>query len=62
MVFESYNLNSEGMMHALWQLREAGWFKNAKGFIFGRPAMYESLYEISYEEIVCSVLGELGYQ
>lgn len=58
--FESYNLNSEGMMHALWQLREAGWFKNAKGFIFGRPAMYESLYEISYEEIVCSVLGELG--
>lgn len=56
---ESYCLNSEGMMHALWQLREAGWFKYAKGFIFGRPAMYEPLYDITYDEIILSVLGEL---
>lgn len=57
---ESYILNTEGMVRALWQLKEAGWFKHAKGFIFGRPALYESNYEISYREIVYSVLGELG--
>lgn len=57
---ESYNLNSEDMVHALWQLKEAGWFKNAKGFIFGRPAIYKSSYEASYMEVVFSVLGELG--
>ncbi|TAH68866.1 MAG: LD-carboxypeptidase [Anaerolineaceae bacterium] len=57
---ESFDLNSESMVRALWQLKEAGWFKNARGFIFGRPALYKSDYEISYEETVYSVLGELG--
>lgn len=56
---ESYCLSSEGMIRALWQLKEAGWFRNARGFIFGRPAIYESDYNISYEEAVYSVLGEL---
>ena len=47
------------MIRALWQLKEAGWFRNARGFRFGRPAIYESDYNISYEEVVYSVLGEL---
>lgn len=57
---ESYSLGSESMVRGLWQLKEAGWFKYAKGFIFGRPAMYNTDYEISYEEAINSVLGELG--
>lgn len=57
---ESYSLSSESLIRGLWQLKEAGWFKNARGFIFGRPAMYKSEYEISYEEAVVSVLQELG--
>ena len=40
--------------------KEAGWFRNAVGFIFGRPAMYEMIYDISYEEAVYSVLGDLS--
>ncbi len=57
---ESFDLSSGGMVRGLWQLREAGWFRHAKGFIFGRPAMYNTEYDISYEEAVFSVLGELG--
>ena len=57
---ESFNLSSGAMVRGLWQLREAGWFRNAKGFIFGRPAMYKTEYDISYEEAIYSVLGELG--
>jgi len=56
---ESYDLSSEDLTRGLWQLKEAGWFNHATGFVFGRPAMYESAYEISYEEAVLSVLGEL---
>lgn len=56
---ESYELNSAALTRGLWQLREAGWFNNAAGFVFGRPAMYEGIYDISYEEAVCSVLCDL---
>lgn len=56
---ESYDLGSAAMVRGLWQLKEAGWFKNAVGFVFGRPAMYDMAYDISYEEAICSVLDEL---
>lgn len=57
---ESYDLNSTSLIRGLWQLKEAGWFENAVGFIFGRPAMYNNFYDISYEEAVCTVLGDLN--
>lgn len=57
---ESYSLNSEEIVRGLWQLREAGWFKHAAGFIFGRPAMFDTHYDISYKEAAYSVLGEMG--
>ncbi|MGF7144982.1 muramoyltetrapeptide carboxypeptidase LdcA involved in peptidoglycan recycling [Anaerotaenia torta] len=57
---ESYELNTEAMIRGLWQLREAGWFEHACGFVFGRPCMYESHTDTSYGEAVLSVLGELG--
>jgi muramoyltetrapeptide carboxypeptidase LdcA involved in peptidoglycan recycling len=56
---ESYSLNSDSLMRGLWQLKEAGWFKYAKGFIFGRPAFYEENYGITYEEAVTSVLKDI---
>lgn len=57
---ESFDLGSEAMVRGLWQLKEAGWFRHAAGFIFGRPAMFRSYTDTSYEEAVLSVLGELG--
>lgn len=57
---ESFDLGSESLTRGLWQLKEAGWFRNAKGFIFGRPAMYHTAYDISYEEAVHAALGDLN--
>jgi muramoyltetrapeptide carboxypeptidase LdcA involved in peptidoglycan recycling len=57
---ESYDLGTEALIRGLWQLREAGWFEHTSGFIFGRPAMYKTYSDISYEEAVVSVLGELN--
>ncbi len=56
---ESFALNSEQLTLGLWHLREAGWFEGASGFVFGRPAMYESYTGIAYEEALHSVLDEL---
>lgn len=56
---ESFDLGSEALTRALWQLKEAGWFKSAAGFVFGRPAMFPADSDTTYEEVVLSVLGEL---
>lgn len=57
---ESFDLNSERLYLGLWQMKETGWFDTAKGFIFGRPALYESSYDICYNETLLSALGELN--
>ncbi|MNI62633.1 L,D-carboxypeptidase A [compost metagenome] len=57
---ESYDLSGEQLVRALWQLKEAGWFENVKGFIFGRPAMYSSCYDLDYYECIKRVLLELN--
>jgi muramoyltetrapeptide carboxypeptidase LdcA involved in peptidoglycan recycling len=57
---ESYDLGSEALVRGLWQLREAGWFEHASGFVFGRPAMYKTYSDTTYEEAVVSVLGKLN--
>ncbi len=56
---ESFDLGSEALVRGLWQLKEAGWFEHAAGFIFGRPAMYHSDTDTAYAEAVQDVLGEL---
>lgn len=57
---ESCDLSSEQVIRGLWQLREAGWFKYAKGFIFGRPVYRNSSCDISYEAAIRSSLDSLG--
>ena len=56
---ESFNLQAPALTLALGQLREAGWFRYAKGFVFGRPTFYDDNESSSYEEVVLSVLGEM---
>ncbi len=56
---ESFALDSERLTMALWHLREAGWFRNVKGFVFGRPCFFSSNTETTYEEAVLNSLGEL---
>lgn len=55
---ESFDLSSEALTRGLWQLKESGWFENASGFLFGRPAMFRSYTDTTYEEAVLSVLKD----
>ena len=57
---ESFSLTSDALTRGLWQLKEAGWFKHVKGFIFGRPAFFDPESYIPYDEAVLSILGELN--
>ena len=53
---DNCELTSEGVIRALWQLREAGWFENSVGFVFGRTMTRKSCYDISFEEAVQTAL------
>lgn len=51
---EACELNSVGIERALWQMREAGWFREAKAFIIGRSGNYgdESFGLSTYEAVL----------
>lgn len=43
----------------LWQMKNAGYFENCNGIIFGRPLMMRVDYEISYKDMIKDALGDL---
>lgn len=57
--FDNCELTSEGVIRALWQLKEAGWFKHAKGILFGRSMTNSSYYGITFEESLKRSLQDL---
>lgn len=56
---ESFSLDSDSLTRGLWQLKDAGWFDGAGGFVFGRPCMFQSFTDHSYREAVEVILDEL---
>lgn len=59
--FEACDLNVMGIRRALWQLKNAGWFENLKGFMVGRPLCFgENFLGLDQYEAVTGVLGEFG--
>lgn len=57
---EACDLNIFAYKRALWQLKEAGWFENAKGFIFGRPLMMSPLLDLDQYSVTKDILGDLN--
>ena len=57
---ESFDLSSARIQCALWQLKEAGWFEWAKGFLFGRPCFFREEYETDFNEAVNTALDGLN--
>ena len=56
---EACDLNVMGIRRALWQLDEAGWFKNAKGFLIGRPYCYgEEFFGLDQYKAVIDILSK----
>lgn len=55
---ETFSLGSEDIERGLWQLGEAGWFDNVKGFVFGRPTFFSSFSDTSFDEAVNNALSK----
>lgn len=41
---EACDLNAMSIRRALWNLEHAGWFKHVKGFVIGRPRLYDDAF------------------
>ena len=56
---ESCDLNMLSYRRAMWELDEAGWFTNAKGFIIGRPLHFgENIMGLDQYKAVYDVLSK----
>jgi muramoyltetrapeptide carboxypeptidase LdcA involved in peptidoglycan recycling len=56
---ESCDLNPMGIRRALWQLKEAGWFRYVKGFLVGRPLCFgEQMLGLDQYHAVYDILRE----
>lgn len=56
--FDIFDLSSEDITRALWQLKEAGWFKYIKGILFGRLINEKSYYNISFIDVLKTFADE----
>ncbi len=58
---EACDLNVIEIRRALFQLREAGWFDSAKGFLIGRPLCFgEEAFGLNQYNAVTDILGGLN--
>lgn len=56
---EACDLNVCSIRRALWQMENAGWFKNVKGFIIGRPMHIDDTFgDFDRIEAVIGILGK----
>lgn len=57
---EVFEMSTSTLYLTLWQMKEAGYFENCKGIIFGRPLFIRNDYDIDYNETVKTVLSDLN--
>ncbi len=57
--FETCELNPAETKRALWQLKNAGWFENANGFLFGMPLNNDAYKGLTFQEACLDVLSPL---
>lgn len=57
---EACDLNVFAFKRALWQLKNAGWFNHAKGFVFGRPLFLEPQIDLDQYNVCKDILGDLN--
>ena len=56
---ESCDLNVFAIRRAMWQMDNAGWFKNVKGFLIGRPLCYgQEMMGLDQYEAVLGIIGK----
>ncbi len=56
--FDNFALKSDDLYYTLWQMREAGWLKYTKGFVFGRTIIPHETEELTYVDAIKRALGD----
>jgi len=56
---EVYEMTSSQITRHLWQMKNAGYFENCKGILFGRPLFVREEYDINFRDAVYSALNDL---
>ncbi len=58
---EACDLNVMSIRRTLWHMKNAGWFKNLKGFLIGRPLHFgEEMMGLDQYNAVTGILSEYG--
>lgn len=57
---EVFEMSTPTVYLTLWQMKMAGYFKNCKGIIFGRPLFIRNDYDIDFNQTVIDILGDLN--
>lgn len=58
--FDIFSMTPEQVFYALWRMKQAGWFRTARAFLFGRVAIPNTQYSLlgDYPAAVRRALGE----
>lgn len=56
---ECFEMTSPEVYRVLWQMKNAGYFNNCSGIIFGRPCMIREDYGMSFNQAVEEILESL---
>ncbi len=57
---DNYEMNAAELHRRLWQMREAGWFNNVKGFLFGRSYGGNKIGDFGFLEAIHYSLEDIG--
>ncbi len=57
---ECYEMSTSQLFRTLWQMKNAGYFENCNGIIFGRPLYIREEFENTFNGTVKEVLGNLN--
>lgn len=57
---EAFEITSPGLYRTLWQMKNAGYFENCKGIIFGRPLIVKEEYNLTYIDAIKQMLSSLN--
>lgn len=57
---DNYEMNAAELHRRLWQMKEAGWFNNAKGFLFGRSYGGNQIGDFGFLEAIHYSLEDIG--
>lgn len=55
---EACDLNVFSIRRAMWQMEHAGWFRNVRGFLIGRPLNGEAMFQLDAYEAVLAMASK----